>query len=93
MKAAKTQTAFRLRQDLINRLKRKARARGQSLNSYVESILMKDSPPEPVLPKLSFPLKESDLVNSLHFGIDNPLPQDVIDSDERLQHILGLDRD
>lgn len=34
------QTAFRLRKDLIERLKMEARKENRSLNNYVESVLM-----------------------------------------------------
>ncbi len=34
------QTAFRLREDLIEKLKKEARRNNRSLNNYVESVLM-----------------------------------------------------
>jgi len=89
----KVQTAFRLDTALLSRLKRKAKARGQSLNSYVEGILMNDSPREPQLPKIPFPLEESEFTKALHLCAGNGLTQELIDSDERIQHILGLDHD
>ena len=58
----KVQTAFRLPEDLIDRLKRKARNNDISLNSYVERLLLKDAPgelefskmdpDEPILPRI-----------------------------------------
>ena len=38
--STKVQTAFRFDQDLINRLKIKAKKENRSLNNYVETILM-----------------------------------------------------
>ena len=38
--STKIQTAFRFDQDLINRLKIKAKKENRSLNNYVETILM-----------------------------------------------------
>jgi len=40
----KIQTAFRLDANLLSRLKRKAKAKGQSLNAFVEDILTKATP-------------------------------------------------
>jgi len=36
----RTQTAFRLRSDLLKKLKEDARRENRSLNNYVESVLM-----------------------------------------------------
>ena len=36
----RTQTAFRLRNELLRRLKTEARKQNRSLNNYVESVLM-----------------------------------------------------
>ena len=46
------QTAFRLEEGLLRRLKLKAKANKQSLNSYVEELLMADSPAEPSWPQM-----------------------------------------
>ena len=40
--AMKVQTAFRLDQDLLERIKEKAKAQKRSLNNYVEYLLYKD---------------------------------------------------
>ena len=37
---SRKQTAFRLREDLLNKLKIAARRENRSLNNYVESVLM-----------------------------------------------------
>ena len=37
---AKKQTAFRFSEDLLNRLKAKAKKENRSLNNYVEKVLM-----------------------------------------------------
>jgi len=38
---SRRQTAFRLREDLLNRLTVEAKRQNRSLNNYVESVLMK----------------------------------------------------
>ena len=40
--ARRIQTAFRLEETLLNRLKKKARRQNKSLNSYVEAVLKAD---------------------------------------------------
>ena len=45
--AIKKQTAFRLRTDLIEKLKRKAAKEHRSLNNYVEMVLMSAVEEEP----------------------------------------------
>ena len=89
----KVQTAFRLDTGLLNRMKRKARARGQSLNNYVESVLMKESPMEPELPRISFPLEKSELTQALHLAGGLNFTEEELATDDRLRHILGLDND
>lgn len=91
--STKVQTAFRLETDLLNRLKRKARARGQSLNSYVENVLMKDSPLEPELPKIEIPDGPSPLVEALRFPEGTWFTEEEIAADWKLQRILKIDCD
>ncbi len=53
---SKVQTAFRLDQDLLRRLKIKAKKENRSLNNYVETILMDiayDEPNEETLAALN----------------------------------------
>lgn len=89
----RVQTAFRLDSGLLNRMKRKARSNGQSLNAIVEDILTKAFPAEPPMPEVAFPLKRSSLTMNFPSGFQLGFPQDVLESDDRLRHILGLDHD
>lgn len=56
----RTQTAFRLKNDLLERLKVNARKQNKSLNNYVEEVLEKDAPPRFEFPKFT----KADLVIS-----------------------------
>ena len=89
--STRVQTAFRLETDLLNRLKRKARARGQSLNNYVENVLLKDSPLEPELPKVTFPLDDGGFVEAIRFPDAPPFTEEELRADEKLAHILGIE--
>jgi len=91
--STKVQTAFRLETDLLNRLKRKARARGQSLNNYVENVLLKDSPLEPELPKIEIPDGPCPLVEALRFPEGTWFTEEEIAADWKLQRILKSDCD
>lgn len=52
METASVQTAFRLKPDLLNRLKREAQRKGKSVNALVNEILDRETRVEwPVLPK------------------------------------------
>lgn len=48
--SSRVQTAFRLKYDLVERLKRQAKALNSSLNNYVEMILIRAT--EPDFPKI-----------------------------------------
>ena len=49
----RTQTAFRLKNDLLERLKVNARKQNKSLNNYVEEVLEKDAPSTLEFPRLT----------------------------------------
>ena len=89
----KVQTAFRLDTGLLNRMKRKAKASGQSLNAIVEETLKNRFPAEPELPRISFPLEKSELTESLHLAGGLNFTEEELATDYRLRHILGLDDD
>lgn len=89
----KVQTAFRLDTGLLNRMKRKARVTGQSLNAIVEETLKNRFPAEPELPRISFPLEKSELTEALHLAGGLNFTEEELASDDRLRHILGLDDD
>ena len=91
--STKVQTAFRLETDLLNRLKRKARARGQSLNNYLENVLLKDSPLEPEPPKIEIPDGPCPLVEALRFPEGTWFTEEEIAADWKLQRILKIDCD
>lgn len=50
---ARTQTAFRIKNGLLERLKWKAKKANKSLNSYVEDLIEEDVGNEVVFPKLT----------------------------------------
>ena len=52
----RVQTAFRLEESLLRRLKRKAREQNKSLNSYVEALLLSDVRDMPEFPEAAFPV-------------------------------------
>lgn len=84
----RVQTAFRLDTGLINRLKRKAKAKGQSLNAYVESILIKDAPAALAWPKVVFPREVPTFVKELQ--LDKPLSftKKELDEDPKLDYLV-----
>ena len=82
------QTAFRLEESLLNRLKRKARERNQSLNSYVEALLKADVRDEPDFPKVSFPIPHSPRVSRM-IDILPPFTEEELRSDDKLSYILS----
>ena len=49
----RTQTAFRLKNDLLERIKVNARRQNKSLNSFVEDVLEREVPPSIIFPKLT----------------------------------------
>ena len=82
------QTAFRLEEPLLNRLKRKASLQNKSLNSYVEALLKADVRSEPQYPEVSFPIPHSTRVSSM-LDILPAFTDEEIESDEKLAYILG----
>ena len=82
------QTAFRLEESLLRRLKKKARERKKSLNSYVEAVLLSDVSDEPEFPELNLPVEHSPRVTSL-LGIVPPFSEKQLQEDDKLAYILG----
>lgn len=74
------QTAFRLDESLLNRLKKKAGRQNKSLNSYVEALLKADVRDEPE----SHSARVSRMIDILPAFTDEELK-----SDEKLAYILG----
>lgn len=85
--SAKVQTAFRLEESLLLRLKRKAKKEQKSLNSLVEEALCSIAPAEPEFPKLKHGLEVSDLVADMMTGI--LFSEAELAADGRLSYILG----
>lgn len=82
------QTAFRLEEPLLNRLKKKASLQNKSLNSYVEALLRADIRDEPQYPEVSFPIPRSERVSGM-LDILPAFTDEEIESDEKLAYILG----
>ena len=82
------QTAFRLEESLLIRLKRKASRQNKSLNSYVEALLRADVRDEPEYPKVSFPIPHSSRVSRI-LDIIPAFTDEELKNDEKLAYILG----
>ena len=85
----KVQTAFRLPEDLIERLKRKARGRDMSLNAYVERLLLKDAPAELEFPKMdpNEPILPSVMALGRHSGEPLKFKPEELKDDPRLDYL------
>ncbi len=84
----KVQTAFRFDADLLSRLKRKAKARGQSLNAYVENVLVKDTPANLVWPEIVFPADISPETMAITRNYTS-FTKEELRKDDRLAYIFG----
>lgn len=82
------QTAFRLEESLLNRLKQKASRQNKSLNSYVEALLKADVRDEPEYPKVTFPIPHSTRVSRM-IDILPGFTDEELERDEKLAYILG----
>ena len=82
------QTAFRLEESLLNRLKKKASRQNKSLNSYVEALLKADVRDEPEYPKVTFPIPHSTRVSRM-IDILPGFTDEELERDEKLAYILG----
>lgn len=81
------QTGIRLPEELIGSLKQKAARRGVSFNAYVESVLQEDVRFE--IPYIDPNMEIDPEILAMSGRWPGPT-QEEIDSDPRLQHILGL---
>ena len=82
------QTAFRLEESLLNRLKKKASRQNKSLNSYVEALLRADVRDEPEYPKVSFPIPHSARISRM-LDVIPAFTDEELEKDEKLAYILG----
>ena len=84
--SARIQTAFRLDQDLLERLRRQARLENRTLNSYVEIILLKAVQPE--LPQVEEGYQLSAETRKM-CGFIPPITKEQLEKDDRLAYLLG----
>ena len=82
------QTAFRLEESLLNRLKKKAGRQNKSLNSYVEALLKADVRDEPEYPRVTFPIPQSARVSRM-LDILPGFTDEDLQNDDKLAYILG----
>ena len=83
----RVQTAFRLPESLISRLKRKAAKEGISVNSFVERTLDKATELDwPAIPK-GYILEDNLSETQCCLGMPS---KEEIEADPRMAHILGL---
>ena len=88
MQTTRVQTAFRLDTGLLNRMKRKAKANGESLNAIVERTLNKSFPAELTWPKIQFPIKISPETRALTRDFKT-FTEEELKKDERLAYIFS----
>ena len=70
------------------RSKRKAKARGQSLNAYVENVLVKDTPANLVWPEIVFPADISPETMAITRNYTS-FTKEELRKDDRLAYIFG----
>lgn len=86
---ARIQTAFRLPQDLLARVKREAKRKNLSVNAYVEDVLDRETRIE--WPKLPKDFKVSQEILDLRIVPDwTPPTPEELEQDPKLAAILGL---
>ena len=83
----KVQTAFRLNESLLRRMKLRARREGRSLNSMVEEALERMVPAELEWPKVDIPKEISPEILALRFP--RAFTPEEIAADDRLAYILS----
>lgn len=84
----RVQTAFRLDTGLLNRLKRKAKAEGRSVNSIVEDTLNKTFPAEPVWPKVNIPKEIPAEIKALQIQEFKPFTKKELEEDPKLEYLV-----
>ena len=83
----KIQTAFRLDEELVGRLKLLARREKKSLNRIVEEQLERLAPAEPQWPKIIFPVEIRPEIKALM--LPHTPTKEEMEHDERLNFILN----
>lgn len=84
--AARVQTVIRLRPEVMERVKYRAKSQNISVNAFVENALVEAT--KVPIPKLPKDFKIDPLVESLS-GIFPPTTKEMLESDDRLAYILG----
>lgn len=84
--AARVQTVIRLRPEVMERVKYRAKSQNISVNAFVENSLVEAT--KVPIPKLPKDFKIDPLVESLS-GIFPPTTKEMLESDDRLAYILG----
>ena len=85
-KITRTQTAFRFRDDLLERLKYKAKRQNLSLNAFVEQTL--DEATRAKIPKLPKDFKIDPVLASF-CGFMKAPTQEQLDADPKLAYLWG----
>ena len=83
----KTQTAFRLDEDLLMRARRKARQQGISLNRLAEKAI-ENYVGEFEFPAIEPPAEIPEWIRKLSEGV-RPVTQEELDADDRLAYIFS----
>ena len=83
---ARTQTVIRLRPELIERVKYRAKGRNMSVNAYVESVL--EEATKAPIPKLPKDFKIHPVIEKLSGIIPAPT-KEMLEQDDRLAYILS----
>ena len=84
---SRVQTIIRIKPEIMERVKYRAKSRDMSVNAFVEGVL-DEATRIPPIPKLPKDYEIDPLVKSLTGFLPMP-PQEVIDSDPRLAYILS----
>ena len=82
----RSQTIIRLRADLLERAKRRAKQQHRSLNSYIEKLVEVDV--EPVFPAIPPDMEISDEILGMSGILKMPSKKEI-DSNPRLAHIFA----
>ena len=82
------QTAFRLRPELLERIKYHAAREKKSVNSYVEEILERET--RPVIPKFPPNFEVSEEIKAMNQCLQLPSKEEI-EADPKLAHILAYE--
>lgn len=82
----RVQTVIRLRPEVMERVKYRAKGKGMSVNAYMESVL--DTATRAPIPKLPKDFKIDPMIERLSGCIPAPTPE-MLASDDRLAYILS----